>query len=481
MPFKLRLIFLILICYGFSHQSKSQSSIDTTPSISELIKISKSLVESRPDSALYYAQLALENTQSPENDSLRSVIHVSISAAYSYLADYNSSVKHSFKALEYADRFRDTLCMIDAYNNLGIDFMYQDDYESSGKYFEKVEVLSEKTDDSLRWGHALNNLGLVVGYGGGSSELELDYYNDAKEIFEAIGEQEGYANVLLNIGTVQTMQGKHDQANQNYAVALEIYKKLGYATAVEQTLQSISENYLNQGLTERALKNAREALQVAKDNHVVQDLPFIYELITKIYAAQKDFKSAFQYQSELHSVQDSIFNSEKSRQINELKTQYESEKKQQQIELLTTQYELSQLSLIKKKREQYALFLVIAFLIVFGGLFGYILIIRSKLKQRLLSQEIDNLRLKINSVVEGSAKDLNIKIREVNERLITPLSEREFEIMMLAISDQSNGEIADQLFVSVNTVKFHLKNVYEKLGVSNRKEALQFAIKTSKE
>jgi LuxR family maltose regulon positive regulatory protein len=39
----------------------------------------------------------------------------------------------------------------------------------------------------------------------------------------------------------------------------------------------------------------------------------------------------------------------------------------------------------------------------------------------------------------------------------------------------SNREIGDRLFISENTVKFHLKNIYSKLGVKRRSQAINLA------
>jgi LuxR family maltose regulon positive regulatory protein len=55
--------------------------------------------------------------------------------------------------------------------------------------------------------------------------------------------------------------------------------------------------------------------------------------------------------------------------------------------------------------------------------------------------------------------------------LVEPLSDRELDVLRLLADGQTNQEIARTLCVSVNTVKTHLKNVYGKLGVSNRREA----------
>ena len=57
------------------------------------------------------------------------------------------------------------------------------------------------------------------------------------------------------------------------------------------------------------------------------------------------------------------------------------------------------------------------------------------------------------------------------EPLLEPLTEREHELLVLLVAGLTNREIAEQLVISTNTVRTHLKNVYGKLNVRNRVEA----------
>ena len=56
--------------------------------------------------------------------------------------------------------------------------------------------------------------------------------------------------------------------------------------------------------------------------------------------------------------------------------------------------------------------------------------------------------------------------------LVEPLSTRELEVLQLIAAGLSNGEIAEQLIVAVSTVKTHVRNIYGKLHVSSRTQAL---------
>jgi len=77
-------------------------------------------------------------------------------------------------------------------------------------------------------------------------------------------------------------------------------------------------------------------------------------------------------------------------------------------------------------------------------------------------------------------------ISKPNSTIINPsglakagLSKREAEILILINEGLSNQQIADKLFISESTVKKHISNIFQKLGVERRTEAIRKACELS--
>jgi LuxR family transcriptional regulator, maltose regulon positive regulatory protein len=78
----------------------------------------------------------------------------------------------------------------------------------------------------------------------------------------------------------------------------------------------------------------------------------------------------------------------------------------------------------------------------------------------------------IEQLLRASGADLSQRTALPGSRLLKPLTDREQKILTFVANGVSNKEIAARLFVSENTVKFHLKHIYSKLDVANRLQAI---------
>jgi two-component system NarL family response regulator len=97
----------------------------------------------------------------------------------------------------------------------------------------------------------------------------------------------------------------------------------------------------------------------------------------------------------------------------------------------------------------------------------------------------------IRAVVQGQSlispsmaskllNEFNSLARKAEERQQYPapaLTSRELEVLKLVAKGMSNREIADELYISENTVKNHVRNILEKLHLHSRMEAVIYAVK----
>jgi DNA-binding NarL/FixJ family response regulator len=65
-----------------------------------------------------------------------------------------------------------------------------------------------------------------------------------------------------------------------------------------------------------------------------------------------------------------------------------------------------------------------------------------------------------------------LQLARLNRHLLSPLSEREFEVLQQMYNGGTNNQMAAALFVSVNTIKAHIKSAYLKIDANSRASAI---------
>ena len=305
---------------------------DRKTSISSLevqIEEVEEIAESHPDSALTLINQLIPQVSSLENELLGKA-YFAQAVAYSLLAEYEKATATTYSAIKEAEVHGDSLTLIDSYNNLGIIYFYQDDYPNARDIFKQVITLSTQLKDSSRLGHALNNLGMIEGYEG-NTDTELELYKKASTIFSSINEIQGLGNIILNTGTVYTVMQEYERADNYYDSAQAIFEELGYASGVQNTLLSKAENFLEMGSSLRARQHALQALEIAQENGFLHDETYTYELLVKIEESEENYSGAFGYLNDYWNKKEEIFNSERTKQIDELNMKYQTSQKEKEI------------------------------------------------------------------------------------------------------------------------------------------------------
>jgi len=100
----------------------------------------------------------------------------------------------------------------------------------------------------------------------------------------------------------------------------------------------------------------------------------------------------------------------------------------------------------------------------------------AKLLQQAVARGIKKTYAKkLLAALESELRDKRLRISTPASELAEPLSTRELEVLGYLSTHLSSTEIAQELIISVNTVRSHIKSIYNKLNVHSRKQAVQRA------
>ena len=259
--------------------------------------------------ALIEAFKALKCFEDINHETRKADVLKQIGDIESGLGNHEASIDYFNQAIEIYERFEDKMYAAYAYNSLGISYQNLKDYNNATKNYELAISYSREVEDNLSLSNALHN----------QAELKIikNNYTEAKKLLmdaKTIAEKEDLKLSLVN--------------------AYDGLAQVDYQT----------------NIFSEALNNNQKAIEIAKSIGTLSHLKDLYKYRSKILQSLNNNSEALLYLESYQKLNDSLFNTTKSQQIEELKTIYETEKKeteialqQKEIENLNKEVEISNL------------------------------------------------------------------------------------------------------------------------------------------
>ena len=286
-----------------------------------------------PDSSIQYYDKALA-LYSQANDTVNTVtIQTNLAIIYKNKGLYDKSLETSFNALSILERRKPDRVLASCYNTIGLVYEKTHDYEDALIYHNRALNVRRQIGNVNGMGQSYNNIGEVY--------MSLPQYDSALtnflralEIKRSAGDQAAAASTLSNIGATLIGLGKPAQAGIYLRESLALKKGSHDREGMAVTLNSLAEANLLTGDLPTAEAYLAEADPIIREAGALNELRVNLELKARLYKQRKDYVRAFQHAEALIAIKDSLLNTEKAEQLQNMQIRYETEKKEQQIALL---------------------------------------------------------------------------------------------------------------------------------------------------
>ena len=397
-----------------------------------------------------------------------------LSTAFTRNGVYDSAIYYIGRVYEIDLKSGDSTAISSDFNTLGFLHMQNEEYEKGLNYYHQSLAHLPKTD-SYRVALRISNIGFAKMQLNEFEGAEADFFNSII-YFEKLKAFKQVIKQYINLGTLYNKMGDYAKALTYQEEAIDYADQINESYFKCRTTIQMVRTLMNLGRLKEGETKINEAIPLASELGLLEELVESYGLLSEIYEKTGKDVQAYEALREHVFFKDSLSKTQQLAEIHDLELKFVSQQKEKQIELLALENQLAEQEILTKRRN--IILLIIGLVVVITAALIIYSLQRQKLRlqETIYSKEVDELKIEIKRLIGKYEGTLDIGLEELNKKLVNPLSEREYDVFKQIFSQKTNSEIAEELYVSINTVKTHLKNLYNKLGVSNRKEALNLVL-----
>ena len=213
--------------------------------------------------------------------------------------------------------------------------------EKAKEYFLRAQSIFQETSDKNAYFSMENKLGNIEMAANDLVAAE-QHYLKAYAHFESVEGIYDMATISSNLGYIYLQQNRYEASEKYFNTSIALSEEYQQTSLLPYSYNGLGELYQKTDNINKAISNYRKAIDLAKKKGATSYLVDSYTFLAKAYAKKSDFRNAFDTQSLLMQLKDSLDQKSSLAQISDIEEKYQNEKKQQEIELLTSQSQLAQ-------------------------------------------------------------------------------------------------------------------------------------------
>lgn len=394
------------------------------------------------DSARMYGLEALQLSKQENLADYEAEAYNNIGLTYEAQGNYDEAITYELQALIHYRQLNNPSQIANTLNNLGIAFDEKGDYQKALENYYEALRMYEGLKDESKTAMMLTNIGIVLKAQKEYKQV-VSLYRRASTIYQKLNDSFGLAAAHANLGSVYLKLDQYDSSLYysllagkefeeenikqflpttwtNAALAYEALKNPNDAKAFFLKAKKLQEEYKNQkelsftlarlarlesksGQSAAALRYANEALALAQSSKALEQVMQAHEVLAEVNARTANYQQAYQEHVNYTTFKDSLFQEQKSKQLLELQTKYETEKNKQQIVLLHQENDIKEAAIERNYLIIAGLVLLLLLTLVIIYLWRY----RVIQKQKAVAQE-QKVRLRetqIHAVIESQEQE----------------------------------------------------------------------------
>ena len=316
--------------------------------------------------ALYYEKLSYDLAIKINNKKAIASALNNFSVIYLNMSDYLQAINYSIQTRKLYEELGDSINLFQIYYNLGILFRNIKEYAKANENYNKSLLIATLQGKKSQKSFALSaKAGLMV------KQLKYDsaliYYNMSTALFEEDNNIYGLIENNINIGNLYFVKHDYKHAICYFIKGKKYNKQYNNQSSECNILGNLAASYHNLKKFDSAIYFGNQSYILSKKINDLGELTFVTKVLSDVYHSKNDEKTAFKYLNEFLTLNDSLLNNEKEKEITQKQMRFEFEKKVIADSLkVNEEKKITQEKLKHEATIRYSLFFFIILLVIFS-------------------------------------------------------------------------------------------------------------------